>query len=509
MNIDPGTIPVYDDELDRPHEECGVFGIYAPGRDVARLTFFGLYALQHRGQESAGITVSDGIGVASHKGMGLVAQVFDEDNMRPLKGHLGIGHTRYSTTGGVHVRNAQPYVIETFYGPLGISHNGNLTNALELRQRLLERGVGLSSTSDTEVIVQILAAPSEIWATLPTAPILANGDSQPDQWLMRIRALMQVAEGAYSLAILTRDALYAVKDPRGLRPLCIGTLEGGGYVVASESCALATIGATYLRSLEPGEIVRIDATGMHSFYGKTAEKRSLCSFEYVYFARPDSIFEGQTVHEVRQRMGRQLARETPVDADVVVPVPDSSIPAAIGYSLESGIPFTEGLIKNRYIGRTFIQPDDQLRQLGISLKFNPLVPNLEGKRVVLVDDSIVRGNTSRPLVNLLRNAGAKEVHLRVSSPPVKHPCFMGVDMATYKELIAHRMDIEAIREHIGADSLAYLTLPGMLSAIREGIPASLLARSGHCTACFSGEYPLPIPPWLFEEDRSKLLFEVR
>jgi len=524
--IDPTSIPVstndsnftpftpddmdrgWDDDLDRPHEECGVFGIYAPGRDVARLTFFGLYALQHRGQESAGIAVSDGLGVQSHKGMGLVAQVFDEDNMRPLKGHLAIGHTRYSTTGGVHIRNAQPYLIETLYGSLGLSHNGNLTNALELRRRLLERGVGLSSSSDSEVIVQILAAPSEIWADLPATALL-NGDTQPDQWLMRIKALMQVAEGAYSLAILTRDALYAVKDPRGLRPLCIGELEGGGYVVASESCALATIGAKYLRSLEPGEIIRIDAKGLHSFVGHKPEKRALCSFEYVYFARPDSIFEGQTVHQVRQRMGRQLARESAIDADVVVPVPDSSIPAAIGYSLESGIPFTEGLIKNRYIGRTFIQPDDQLRQLGISLKFNPLMPNLDGKRVILVDDSIVRGNTSRPLVQLLRNAGAKEVHLRVSSPPVKHPCFMGVDMATYKELIAHRMDVESIRRHIGADSLAYLTLPGMLSAIREGIPEDLRERSGHCAACFSGEYPVPIPAWLFEDDRSKILFEVR
>ncbi len=507
--IDPGMIPVYDpDELDRPHEECGVFGIYAPGRDVARLTFFGLYALQHRGQESAGIVASDGVSVAAHKGMGLVAQVFDEESLRPLKGHIAVGHTRYSTTGGVHVRNAQPYVIETFYGALGVAHNGNLTNALDLRRRLLERGVGLSSTSDTEVIVQILAAPGEIWADGLGAPVSFNGDTQPDQWLKRIRALMQVAEGAYSLAILTRDALYALKDPRGLRPLCIGSLEDGGYVVASESCALATIGATYIRSLEPGEIVRIDARGLHSFSGRSAERRALCSFEYVYFARPDSVFEGQTVHQVRQAMGRQLARESAIDADIVVPVPDSSIPAAIGYSQQSGIPFTEGLIKNRYIGRTFIQPDDQLRKVGITLKFNPLMPNLAGKRVILVDDSIVRGNTSRPLVNLLRSAGAKEVHLRVSSPPVRHPCFMGVDMATYRELIAHRMDIEGIRAHVGADSLAYLTLPGLMSAIREGIPEAMRARSGHCTACFSGEYPVPIPAWLFEEDRSKMLFEI-
>ncbi len=486
----------YDD--DHPHDECGVFGIYAPGRDVARLTFFGLYALQHRGQESAGITTSDGRSAYIQKGMGLVSQVFNEENLSPLKGHLAIGHNRYSTTGSSRIRNAQPYLIETIYGPLGLAHNGNLTNALELRHKLLERGVGLSSTTDSEVITQMLAAPSEVWVGIKPQP---NGHI-PDEWELRIRAFMQLAEGAYSLALLTRDAVYAVRDPLGLRPLCLGELDGG-YVIASESCALLTIGAQFIREINPGEIVRLDKNGVTSLVGQLSVKRSLCSFEYVYFARPDSVMEGQVIHEVRQRMGRELAREAPADADVVVPVPDSAIPAAIGYSLELGLPFTEGLIKNRYIGRTFIQPDAKLRQAGIRLKFNALVPNLKGKRVVLVDDSIVRGSTSGPLVQLLRSAGAAEVHLRVSSPPVRHPCFMGVDMATYKELIAHRMSTAEICQHIGADTLDYLSLPGMLQAIRETIKG----EHGHCTACFSGEYPIPIPPWLFNEERDKMVFE--
>ena len=484
-------------ELDRPREECGVFGIYAPGRDVARLTFFGLFALQHRGQESAGIATCDGRAAYIHKAMGLVSQVFDEDNLRPLKGHLAIGHTRYSTTGSSHLRNSQPYLIETLYGPLGVAHNGNLTNALELRHSLLERGVGLSSTTDSEVITQILAAPPEVWHDgAPTDNDLG------DRWIARIRAFMQVAQGAYSLAILTRNALYAARDPHGLRPLCLGELEGG-YVVASESCALATIGARYLREVEPGELVRIDHSGITTVMGHLPERRALCVFEHVYFARPDSLLEGKVIHKVRQAMGRQLALEAPADADVVVPVPDSAVPAAIGYSHTSGLPFIEGLTKNRYIGRTFIQPDDHLRQLGIQLKFNPLSANLEGKRVVLIDDSIVRGNTAKPLVQLLRDGGASEVHLRVSSPPVRHPCFMGVDMATKSELIANRLDVAGICEQVGADSLAYLSLEGMERAIAE----EQFPEQAHCNACFSGNYPVRIPPWLTSEYREKLVFE--
>jgi len=494
-------------ELDRPREACGVFGIYGPGRDVARLTFFGLYALQHRGQESAGIATSDGRAAYLHKGMGLVAQVFDEDNLAPLQGHLAIGHTRYSTTGSSHIRNSQPYVIETLYGPLGVAHNGNLTNALDLRRALLERGVGLSSTTDSEVITQLLASPPEsIFPRLGAMqPDVAPENGNLDRWELRIRALMQVAEGAYSLAILTRNAIYGVRDAYGLRPLCIGELqsEPGGYVIASESCALLTIGARYIREVRPGEIVRIDKNGLHSAQGLPPAQHSLCSFEYVYFARPDSLLEGTTIHRVRQALGRQLAIEAPADADIVVGVPDSATPAAIGYALQSGLAYTEGLTKNRYIGRTFIQPDDHLRKVGIHLKFNPLTANLKGKRAVLVDDSIVRGNTAGPLVKLLREGGATEVHVRVSSPPVKNPCFMGVDMAAHKELIAYNMELERIREKIGADSLAYLTLDGMNAAIRDTIGA----ETGHCAACFSGKYPIRIPQWLFSDDRDKVMFE--
>lgn len=495
-------------DLDKFHDECGIFGIYAPERDVARLSFFGLYALQHRGQESAGIATCDGRMAYSHKGMGLVSQVFNEDNLRPLQGHMAIGQNRYSTTGGSHLRNAQPYLIETIYGPLGVAHNGNLTNALHLRYQLLKRGVGLSSTSDSEIITQMLASPADVW--LPSSN--GNGhngksesDKSQDHWVNRLRALMHSAEGAYSLTLLTREAVYAVRDPLGLRPLCLGQLPNGGYVVASESCALGTIGAEYLREVLPGEILRLDKEGISSFTGKNNQNRALCIFEYVYFARPDSVFEGQVIHEVRQRLGRMLAREAPAEADVIVGVPDSATPAAIGYSLESGIPFTEGLTKNRYIGRTFIQPDDQLRKEGVRIKYNPLEANLKGKRVVLIDDSIVRGNTAGPLVQLIRDGGAKEVHVRVSSPPVAHPCFMGIDMATRKDLIGAHADVDSICQRIGADSLAYLSLDGMMDAVTAGIHQ----QHGHCSACFSGNYPVNIPEWLFDDqrDEDKLVFE--
>ncbi|MGF1506829.1 MAG: amidophosphoribosyltransferase, partial [Anaerolineae bacterium] len=447
---------------DKPHDECGVFGIFAPGRQVARMTFFGLYALQHRGQESAGVVTSDGIVAHQHKGMGLVAQVFNEDNLAPLEGHLAIGHTRYSTTGSAKLRNAQPYLIETINGPLGVSHYGILTNALDLRRQLLERGVGLSSTTDSEAITQILAAPPAIWGEAH------NPQNGADIWVSRIRGLMRVAQGAYTLAILTRHAVYGVRDPLGLRPLCIGELDGGGHVIASESCALETIGAHYVREVEPGEIVRLDTSGITSIRGMIPErKRSLCIFEFVYFARPDSRLDDAVVHEVRQQMGRRLAQEAPVEADAVIGVPDSATPHSIGYAAESGIVYTEGLTKNRYIGRTFIQPDDDLRQVGVQLKYNALTANLQGKRVIMIDDSIVSGNTCGPLVQLLREAGASEGHVRVASPPVRHPCFMGIDMATYNVLIASNMDIEGIRQHIGADSLFYLSLPGMVGAVQE------------------------------------------
>jgi amidophosphoribosyltransferase len=452
---------------DKPKEACGVCGIYAPDEQVARLAFFALYALQHRGQESAGIATSDGRVAHIHKGLGLVSQVFNEENVLYLQGHLAIGHNRYSTTGGARLRNAQPYLIETALGPLGIAHNGNLTNAPELRRDLLDKGVGLTSSSDSEVITQMLAGPPG------------------GTWEERIAAFMARAQGAYSLTILTRKAIYAARDPWGFRPLCLGRLNDSGWVVASESCALATIGATFVREVEPGEIVRLDENGVAAWQGvDPADELALCIFEYIYFARPDSMLEGYSVvHRVRRHLGEQLAHEHPADADMVIAIPDSATAHAIGYAFESGIPFGEGLIKNRYIGRTFIQPDDRLRRLGVALKFNPLPTTLRGKRIVLVDDSIVRGNTSGPIVNLLRQAGAAEVHVRISSPPIRHPCFMGVDMATRKELIAHRMSTSEIARHIGADSLGYLSLEGLLDVVGDG-------SKKHCLACFSGNYPV-------------------
>jgi len=450
--------------VDRLHEECGVFGIYARGEAVARLTFFGLFALQHRGQESAGIAVTDGYTARIHKDMGLVTQVFNESNLAPLQGHIAVGHTRYSTAGSSRPVSAGPFLIESLLGPIALSHNGNLVNTGELRRKLFERGVGLASFCDSEIIVQLLAG------------------GQGSTMLERIQEMMSMALGAYSLTILTRDALYAVRDPWGFRPLCMGRLNGG-WVVASETCALETVGAREITEIAPGVIVKMDDSGATVVQGHEPERSSLCIFEYIYFARPDSILEGQLIHEVRQELGRQLAREHPVDADLVIGIPDSATAAAIGYAQQSRIPFGEGLIKNRYIGRTFIQPDDRLRKAGVALKFNPLALGLEGKRLVVVDDSIVRGNTSAPTLDLLRRAGAREVHLRISSPPIKHPCFMGVDMATYGELIAHRMSVEEIRRYVGADTLGFLSLEGMLNAV--GRPPSRF-----CTACFTGDYPL-------------------
>jgi amidophosphoribosyltransferase len=457
------TIPSVASQDDRPHEACGVFGIYAPHEQVARLTFFGLFALQHRGQESAGIAVSDGQRAMVYKEMGLVTQVFNEDNLRPLTGHIAIGHTRYSTADSSRRVSAQPFLLESMLGPIAIAHNGNLVNTDELRQRLFERGVGLTSWCDTEIMVQLLAG--------------AHGST----WVERIRDVMSLARGAYSLTILTRNALYAVRDPWGFRPLCYGRLNGG-WVVASETCALQTLGVHDVQEIPPGAIVEIDANGARVIAGVPSTKRSLCIFEYIYFSRPDSVMDGQLIHLVRQELGRELAREHPVDADLVMSVPDSATAAAIGYAQESGIPYNEGLMKNRYIGRTFIQPDDRLRKAGIALKFNTMPDILRGKRVVVVDDSIVRGNTSQPIVDIVRKAGAAEVHMRVSSPPIKHPCFMGVDMATYDELIAHRHTEPEIQALLGADSLGYLSLEGMIHAVNR--PAD-----SFCMSCFVGQYP--------------------
>jgi len=446
---------------DELHEECGVVGIHAPGLDAARFAFFALYTLQHRGQEAAGIATCDQ-GVAHvHKGQGLVPTVFNEDNLSTLEGELGIGHTRYSTTGGSGLRNAQPLVIETIDGPLGLAHNGNLVNAHLLRRQLLERGVGLQTSSDTEVMIHLLTG--------------AGGD-----WTNRIKTLMTQAEGAFALTILTRDAVYGVRDPWGFRPLVIGEFDGG-HVLASETCAFSAIGAEFVKEVEPGEIVRLDAGGVHIEQGAVPKDKAFCTFEEIYFSRPDSIHDGSLVHSTRQRLGRELAREAPVEADLVVPVPDSGTPHAVGFAQESGIPYTEGLIKNRYVGRTFIEPTQHVREAGVRMKFNPLRDNVFGKRVVMVDDSIVRGTTSGPLVQMMRDAGATEVHVRVACPAITDPCYMGVDMASREDLIAGHRSVDEIREHIGADSLAFLSIKAMMRGLE--------ADDGYCNACFTGDYP--------------------
>ena len=452
---------------DSPHEECGIIGIYAPHEDVSRMAFFGLYALQHRGQEAAGIAVADGMSIRIHKDIGLVAQVFNESNLAPLTGHYAIGHTRYSTTGSSSKRNAQPFLIETQFGPLAVAHNGNLINAGELRQEVLKRGAGLYSSSDSEVITMMLAG--------------AEGDT----WDDRIRSCMPKWRGAYSLVIMTRDSVYAVRDPWGFRPLSVGRLPGGGHAAASETGALRTLGCNTIREVKPGEIITLSNTALRVRQAIPPEPElARCIFEHIYFSRPDSFWDGLLVHEVRQRLGEELAREAPIDTDVVIPVPDSSIPAAIGYARASGIPYNDGFIKNRYIGRTFIQPTDSLRQQGVALKFLAIEENLRNKRVVVLDDSIVRGTTSGPLVRLLREAGAREVHMRITCPPIAHPCFMGVDMGTYEELIAHRLTLDEIRDQVDADTLHYLSLDGMMRAIdRPG---------GYCQACFTGVYPIEL-----------------
>ena len=450
-------------------EKCGIFGVFAPGEDVARLTFFGLHALQHRGQESAGIATTDGRKLNLFAEMGLVSQVFDEDTLAGLPGHAAIGHTRYSTTGSSVQCNAQPFLIKGALGELAIAHNGNVVNADVMRADLEARGGRFETTTDTEVLGHLLAA----------APA--------SHWQDGFATLMRRAVGAYSLVILSRDAVYAVRDPLGIRPLCIGRLNGHGWVFASETCALDHLGADFVREVAPGEVVRVDEHGLTSTFPLgDPGAQALCLFEFIYFARPDSKLDGQLLHPVRMRMGARLAQEHPVEADLVIGVPDSATAAAIGYAAASGIPYAEGLVKNRYVGRTFIQPDQRLRERGVQLKFNPLREVIEGKRVVVVDDSIVRGTTTPRVVKMLREAGVTEVHMRITSPPITHPCFYGVDMATRGELIAANMEVGAIRDHIGADSLGYLSLDGTVGATG-------LSGGRHCTACFSGVYPSEVP----------------
>jgi amidophosphoribosyltransferase len=455
-------------QAERMQEACGLFGIDARGEDVANLTYFGLYALQHRGQESAGIAVSDGRQLRMHKNVGLVAQVFDAESLRELTGHLALGHTRYSTTGSNRIANAQPILVEhPQLGGLAIGHNGNLTNAGPLRRDLEEHGATFVTSSDTEVIAALLAR-----------------TPGPDLVSVLARALPRL-QGAYCLLILSRDAIVGVRDPLGIRPLCLGRLPGGGSIIASETCALDTVGAELVREVEPGEAVLLGHGEPQATRVMPSTRKATCMFEFIYFARPDSQLQGQSLYEARRNMGRQLAIEAPADADIVISLPDSGTPAAVGYAEQSGIPFSEGLIKSRYITRTFIQPNARLRDVGIKLKFNPLREILRGKRVVLVDDSIVRGTTSRQIVEELRRAGTREVHMRISSPPIQWPCFMGIDIASRSELIASGRSVEEVETLIGPDSLRYLSKAGLLRAVTN--------LSGFCMACFDGDYPVPVP----------------
>lgn len=459
-------------------ESCGVFGVYAPGEDVARITFYGLYALQHRGQESAGIATGDGERIRLRAGMGLVAQVFDEADLSYLPGHVAVGHTRYSTTGSNCAVNAQPLYLDGPRGPLALGHNGNLVNAEVLRRDLQEEGHSFRTSTDTEIIAQLLAnAPGTTWEK-------------------RLGHVMRRLQGAYCVVGLTPDGLFAMRDPHGIRPLCLGSLNGG-WVIASETCALDHLGAIFLREIEPGEAIYIDGNGVESFKPVVRQRDALCIFEYIYFARPDSSIRDKLLYPVRMAMGAQLARDFPVEADLVIGVPDSAIAAAIGYSHESGIPYAEGLVKNRYVGRTFIQPDQRLREMGVYLKFNPMREVLDGQRLVVVDDSIVRGTTTPRVVEMLQKAGAREVHMRITAPPIRHPCFFGIDMATRWELIAGHKTVEEIRRHIGADSLAYQTLEGLLQAVGQ-------SGDAFCTACFTGDYPMAV-----QLQMDKLVFERR
>ncbi len=463
------------------HEACGIFGIYAPNEDIARLTYFALFALQHRGQESAGIATSDGSRIEVFARMGLVSQVFDEQALSQLTGHIAIGHNRYSTTGSTVLKNCQPFVVEWAHGALGIAHNGNLVNANALRAQLEARGSIFQSTSDTEVIIHLIAA------------------SAGEGLLARIVDALAQVRGAYSLVFLTEDRIIAARDPSGFRPLVLGRV-GDGWVVASETCAFDLIGARYEREVQPGEILMIGPRGVESVRPFPPATRHHCVFEYIYFARPDSQVFGRNVYEVRKELGRQLARESHVPADIVIPVPDSGVPAAIGYAEEARIPFEMGLIRNHYVGRTFIEPQSSIRHFGVKVKLNALREVLEGKRVVVVDDSIVRGTTSKKLVAMIRQAGALEVHMRISSPPTTNPCYYGIDTPTKEELIASSQPTSAIREYLGADSLAYLSIAGMYGfAAGDG--------AGFCDACFTGAYPVA----LGEEARARQLhlFEAR
>ncbi len=460
---------IMDNELfeDKFKEECGVFGVYSKsGLDVAAMTYYGLYALQHRGQESAGITVSDGKSLNCDKNMGLVCEAFDEKRLSQMKGKAAIGHVRYSTTGASKLANAQPLLSEFKLGSISIAHNGNLVNADVIRELLEDGGVLFQTSIDSEVILNLIARKAK--KGIENAVVDA----------------IQAIKGSYAIVILTENKLIGVRDPNGIRPLCIGKI-GEDYILSSESCALDCVGAEFVRDVNPGEVVIIDENGLKSIQFAEKTDSRICSFEYIYFARPDSVIDGIDVYNSRVAAGEKLYEESPVEADIVIGVPDSGIPAAVGYAKASGIPYGIGLIKNRYVGRTFIAPSQEIREKAVSVKLNPLKVNIEGKKVVLIDDSIVRGTTSKRLVEILRKAGAKEVHFRVSSPIVKYPCYFGIDTAHRQELVGSQMDLEGIRELIGADSLGYISMDGLLQTFGK--------KQSFCLGCFNGVYPVSAP----------------
>ncbi len=462
-------------EGESPREACGLFGVWAPGEDISRLTYFGLFALQHRGQESAGMAVSDGRNILVFRELGLVSQVFDEATLSTLQGDLGIGHNRYSTTGSTTWENAQPAFKTDGTRGLALGHNGNLVNTAELAEEAGRRG---GATTDSDIVATMLAAHIE------------------DGLEEAAMAVLPRLAGAFSFVFMDERTVFAARDPHGLRPLAIGRLPGG-FCFASETCALDIVGATFLREVEPGEMVMVDDRGLRSARFAESPRKALCLLEFVYLARPDSRLYGRTVHEARREMGRRLAREAPTDADLVIPVPDTGHSAAQGYAEVSGIPYGEGLMKNRYVGRTFIQPTQSLRERGVKLKLNPIPDAVRGKRVVVVDDSIIRGTTTRQIIQTLREAGAASVHMRVTSPPIRWPCFYGIDMSTRQELVASDLSVEEVRTFIGADSLAYLSLDALVEATES-------PGEGFCRACFDGLYPIPIP-----EQAGKFVLEQR
>lgn len=462
----------YQDTFDTLEEECGVFGVYAPNDDVARLTCFGLQALQHRGQESAGIAVGDGETVLAFKDLGLVTQVFDEASLSALKGHVAIGHVRYSTSGGVESwEAAQPHISAIDEVLIALAHNGTLVNTNSLRAQLVDYGVTLRAGTDSEAAAKIIG---EVTSSTHS---LRDG----------IRKAMKMMRGAYAMVLSSPDSLYAFRDPNGIRPLVLGKLpDNRGWVVSSETCGLDIVGAEYVREVAPGEIIRINSEGISSQIAVEPERRASCLFEYVYFARPDSVMDGISVYQSRRSMGRILAQEAPVEADLVLGVADSGLPSAMGYAIESGIPYSDGIVKNRYVGRTFIEPTNEMRQMGIRVKLNPLSSVISGKRLIVIDDSVVRGNTSKKLVDMLKSAGAKEVHLRIVSPEVRWPCFYGIDTDTQDQLIAANMTNEEMCDFIGCDSLAFISVQGLHNAVCS-------EHEGFCDACFTGNYPVEIP----------------